>query len=186
MSNTKSLAEKEFEILEQKYSDAIVLEFKDEILNLVDKFGNIGQSGGSAPYYIDIISSAVKKLCSHETLSELTGEDDEWIDVSSYCNEEQKFIFQNKRDSSLFKDEDGCYYLNAIVFECKDDMGGTSFYSNNVIFDKNKILSSHQYIKKFPFYPRKFIIDVVKNGEDFFVKNENQLKDVFEYYDVKK
>lgn len=186
MLNTKSLAEQEFEILEQKYSDAIVLEFKDEILNLVDKFGNSGQTGGSAPYYAEIISSAVKKLCLHETLSELTGEDDEWNDISLYSNEEKGSIFQNNRNSALFKDKNGSYYINAIKFRSKDENGDYTFTDNCVLYNENKKLKSLQYIKNYPFSPKTFIIDVVKNGEYFFVKDENQLKDVFDYYDVKK
>ena len=42
--------ELEFKILKQTMSDAIILPFEEEILALVKKFMDSGQSGGSAPY----------------------------------------------------------------------------------------------------------------------------------------
>ena len=63
MSNTKNKAKREFEILKKTVKDAIIAPFEKEILALVDKFDNSGQSGGSAPYAANAISQAVKKLC---------------------------------------------------------------------------------------------------------------------------
>ena len=84
MSNAYNKALYEFSILE-KLNDpenpTIVLEFKDEIIALVEKFGESGQSGGSAPYVANIIANTVKKLCLHETISPLTGDDFEWSKV---------------------------------------------------------------------------------------------------------
>ena len=79
MTNTKSHAIRELEILEKTTPDAIISPFKNEIIALCHKFGESGQSGGSAPYTASAISQAVKKLMMQETIAPLTGSDDEWV-----------------------------------------------------------------------------------------------------------
>ena len=186
---TKS--EKEFEILENTIKDAIVLEFKDEILALVNKFGDSGQSGGSAPYVAQIISDVVKKLCLHQPITPIMGTDDEWNDISEISCEKNGTIFQNKRNSAIFKDNTGSYYLDAIIFK-----GKNSSFTGNADF-KNTTISSNQYIKSFPFEPKTFYVDVIETewsdknetvkqkGGGWWtsvVKDEKQLKPIFKYY----
>jgi len=212
MSNTKAKAEKEFEILEKVSTEdnkVIVLEFKEEILALVDKFGNSGQSGGSAPYVAQMISSTVKKLCMQEPIAPLTGEDDEWFyhDELGSGN-----TYQNNRESAVFKEtKDGrAYYLDAIIFQGEDVYDSFTGSVEGV--------NSRQYIKSFPFESKKFYVDVYReplpedwNEEPFYenktydqkefgetgvknwkvekyryhIKNKKQaLDDVFEYYDI--
>ena len=72
MSNTTDKATLEFEVLRSTVDDAIIMPFEKEILALVDKFGESGQSGGSAPYTAGAISSAVKKLCMQEPICDIT------------------------------------------------------------------------------------------------------------------
>lgn len=200
MSKTMTKAEQEFDILEQTNKEAIVLEFKNEILALVNKFGNSGQSGGSAPYVSQIISNVVKKLCMQQSISPIMGTDDEWNDVSEISDEKIGTIFQNKRNSAIFKDNTGAYYLDAIVFEGEN---GNRFTSGSVdLPEKEKTINglkigSSQYIKEFPFEPKTFYINVIetewadkeqtkqKNGGGWWtsiIKDETQLNDVFEYY----
>jgi hypothetical protein len=50
MTNTQSHAKRELEILFKTTPDAIIREFETEILALCEKFGQSGQSGGSAPF----------------------------------------------------------------------------------------------------------------------------------------
>jgi len=199
MSKCKSKAEIEFKILKKTNKDALVLEFKDEIIALVDKFGESGQSGGSAPYVSQIISSAVKKLCMQETISPIIGTDDEWSDVSEISDEKIGTIYQNKRNSAIFKDNTGSYYLDAIVFKGKNSSftGSANLLNNG---DENSRISSSQYIKGFPFEPKTFYIDVVEtewaDKEEtvkqegggwwtYVVKDIDQLYDVFEHYQCK-
>lgn len=200
MSKTMTKAEQEFDILEQTNKEAIVLEFKNEILALVNKFGNSGQSGGSAPYVSQIISNVVKKLCMQQSISPIMGTDDEWNDVSEISDEKIGTIFQNKRNSAIFKDNTGAYYLDAIVFEGEN---GNRFTSGSVdLPEKAKTINglkigSSQYIKEFPFEPKTFYVNVIetewtdkeqtkqKNGGGWWtsiIKDETQLNDVFEYY----
>lgn len=188
MSNTKNKAVIEFDILKKTVKDAIIMPFKDEILALVDKFGESGQSGGSAPYTAEAISQAVKKLCLQKPICPITGIDDEWF-------EHDDGHFQNTRLSSIFKKtKDGKpYYLDAIVFEGQN---GSAFTSNSVKLKDGSVLKSRQFIK-LPFNPKTFYIDVIetewadkeetvkKEGGGWWtsvVKDESQLKEIFKYY----
>lgn len=195
MTNSKSHAKRELEILEKTTPDAIVTPFKNEILALCEAFGKSGQSGGSAPFTATAISQAVKKLMMLETLAPLTGEDSEWVDMSRY--NDGKPMFQNNRDSRVFKNgKDGkAYFLDAIVFD--GDIGGR-FTGNGSVTHNGENIGSAQYIKEFPFTPKTFYVDVIdhrwadkeekipdENGDwwTHSIKDEKQLKEVFEYYD---
>jgi hypothetical protein len=195
-SNIHSHAQKELDILVKTTPDAIIAPFTNEIIALCEAFGKSGQSGGSTPYTAGAISQAVKKLMLFETISPLTGGDDEWNDVSGINNGEP--MFQNNRDSRIFKDgKDGqAYFIEAIVFD--GDIGGR-FTGNGSVndIDGNNV-GSTQYIKSFPFEPKTFYVDVIDhrwkdkdekipdgNGDwwTHSIKDESQLKEVFEYYD---
>ena len=197
-------AEQEFDILEQTNKEAIVLEFKNEILALVNKFGNSGQSGGSAPYTASAISQAVKKLLLQEPICDVTGHENEWVDVSEMGD--GSIMYQNCRCSALFKGgvESKAYYLDAIVWKGVDDYD--TFTGRVYIDDKNfELIGSSQFVK-FPFKPKTFYIDVVRIPiskeeaekrelhyiEDGFnecyytiLKDPKQLDKVFKYYDRK-
>jgi len=190
MSNTKTHAERELKILENLTPDAIIVEFKNEIIALCEAFGKSGQSGGSAPYTAKAISMAVEKLMMQQTVAPLTGEDSEWNDVSGING---STMFQNNRDSRVFKDgiNGKAYFIEAIIWD--GNIGGRFHgWSGNI--------SSNQYIKQFPFYPKTFYVDVIdyrwKDKEEKIsdtdgdwwtheIKDESQLKEVFEYYDKK-
>ncbi|HRG37134.1 MAG TPA: hypothetical protein PK289_01270 [Bacteroidia bacterium] len=197
MTNTQAHAKAELEILAKTTPDSIVTEFTPEILALCEKFGNSGQSGGSAPYVIEAISDAVKKLLSFEPIGPLTGEASEWINVSETPGGLP--LFQNIRESGVFKEGvDGpAYFIDAIVFD--GNLGGR-FNSQQGIEHGKSTISSRQYIKSFPFVPKTFYIDVfdyrwkdeletIADPEgDWWsheIANEEQLKEVFEYYDKK-
>lgn len=203
-SNTYLKAVKEFDILEKSYNHKdldkrpVILDFKKEILAVVEKFGKSGQSGRSAPFYAHAISSAIKDLCMHDPLYGITGEDWEWNDVSIFGDGSRHG--QNNRLGSVFKEEGSSrsYYIDAIVF--KDQNGSTFTSGNNVILSNGDTVGSAQYIKSFPFRQKTFYIDVIatewadkeekveKPGGSwwtFKIKDESQLKDVFEYYDKK-
>lgn len=194
----KTHSRRELEILEKTTPDAIVIPFKKEIISLCKAFGKSGQSGGSAPFTARAISMAVEKLMMHETLAPLTGEDDEWNDVTSINDGEP--WYQNNRDSRVFKEgkQGKPYFIDAIVFD--GNIGGR-FTGGDVVTLKNgKKIGSLQYIKSFPFEPKTFYIDVIdkrwvdeeetrldENGNWWTheIKDEDQLKEVFEYYNVR-
>lgn len=189
MNNTLTHAEREFEILGKLIdpnnpdSTPIIWEFKDEILALVKKFEESGQSGGSAPFTASAISQAVKKLCMHEPVGPITGEDWEW-DNTPCERSSGRIIYQNNRLSSVFKDgKDGTpYYIDAVVFR---NQNGACFTGK--VYKPFEV-SSKQYIKAFPFYPKIFYIDVIdtevaKDDWESELMDPKQLDEVRAYYD---
>lgn len=196
MTNTQSHAQRELEILVKTTPDAIIKDFVPELLALCEKFGNSGQSGGSAPYTAKVLSMAVETLCLQKSICPITGIDEEWNEVTEM--NDGKPMFQNNRDSRIFKDgKNGqAYFIEAIVFD--GDIGGR-FTGNGSVNDiEGCNVGSTQYIKAFPFEPKTFYVDVIdhrfKDKEEkqpdvngawwtHSIKDETQLKEVFEYYD---
>lgn len=192
MTNTQRFAATELGILIATTPDAIIRDFVPEILALCEKFGESGQSGGSAPYTATALSQAIKKLCLQEPICPVTGIDDEWMDVSEHTANNLK-CFQNKRCSALFKEGSSnlsAYYLDAIIVKTQN---GQTYSTNCGAICKtvskiygNKIYSRN-YVKSFPFIPKTFYIDVIekevaKDDFEFYVKDERQLKRVWKYY----
>ena len=193
MSKTKSFAEHEFNLLLKSTPDAVIRHFKKEIIALADAFGNSGQSGGSAPFVAKAISQAVEKLLLQKPICPITGITEEWHSCHSPGE-----TLQNNRLSSLFKEgaSGKPYYRDAIVF----DGGITGTFTGNSVKLKNgELISSIQFIKKLPFTPKTFYIDVIetewadkeetvkKQGGGWWtsvVKDESQLQAVAEYYDL--
>lgn len=185
---------------EKEGKTLLVAEFVPEIEALVDKFSQSGQSGFSAPYTAGAIIDTLKKMFAHEPLGEgITGADDEWNSLSQFGDKES---YQNNRLSSVFKEgkEGRPYYLDAIVF--KPVGKDYTFTGNSVMMTEgdSKTIGSRQYIKKFPFQPKTFVIDVhekeyrkLKDGSlieedgggwwESWLSNPSQLDQVWEYYD---
>lgn len=161
----------EFEILGtnpslDNYGDMV----KENVLQLMEVFSKQGHSGGSAP----IISRVFFDLANFKLLSPLTGNDEEFSEVSPN-------LWQNKRNSAVFKEGDGrAYFLDAIIWRTNKGM---------TYAGKTKCgTTSRQYIKSFPFTPKTFTIDVIEHEVkpydwEFQVKNPNDLDKVWEYYD---
>jgi len=82
---------------------------RKHLLHMVNEFAEEGHSGFSASYAL----SCLKKLLNFKPLSPLTGEDDEWGDVSQMNG---NTLYQNKRCSSVFKDDSGAWDINGKVF----------------------------------------------------------------------
>lgn len=198
MTNTQRFAQRELDILVKSSPDPenrpIIEPFIPEILALCEKFGNSGQSGGSAPYTATVLSQAVKKLCLQEPICEITGIDDEWVDVSHYgdgSNSTDDILFQNNRCSGLFKNKDGrCWYLDAIVW--KGNTEGESSSDWETFTGNVEGYRSRQYIKSFPFTPKTFYIDVTReqlpedwNQEPFIEGKEWYNTEEFERTGVK-
>ena len=202
-TNTQKFAKRELDILEATTPDAIILPFTKEILALCEAFGKSGQSGGSAPYTASAITQAVKKLCLQEPICDVTGHDNEWVDVSEISDGE--ILWQNSRCSGLFKYPDGkLSYVDAIVWKGEEDWD--TFTGRVYIDEKDFELIGSSQFAKLPFKPKTFYIDVVRVPitkeeaesrnlhyiEDGFnkcyytiLKDSTQLDKVFKYYDKK-
>lgn len=193
MTNTGRFAVSELDILCKNTKDAIVQEFYTEIVALCEKFGNSGQSGGSAPYTAAILAETIRKLCLHTPISPITGEDSEWVDVSECSGD--KGMFQNTRCSGVFKStETPAYYIDAIIFK---NQQGHCYSTGNVTLNDGSSISSACTIKTFPFTPKTFYIDCIdtewadreetikQQGGGWWtmkIKDEEQLKEVWDYY----
>ncbi len=184
-SNTFRFAERELEILSKSATDPnnrpIIEPFKKEILALCDAFGKSCQSGGSAPYTASAISQAVKKLLLQNPVCPVMGIDEEWVDVSSMGDGDTECVYQNNRCSGVFKNSEGkSWFLDAIIW--KEENGNT--YFGNGLLPTGERFHSKQYVKSFPFTPKTFYIDVVKE-----ILPENWTQEPFiewDYYDTKK
>ena len=79
---------------------------RENVLALLELFTSQGHSGMSAPVLISLFG----KLAAQTPLGPLTGEADEWNEVGPR-------VWQNRRASSIFKEEDGAAYnIEGIVF----------------------------------------------------------------------
>ena len=158
----------------------------EAVLELIEVFAKQGHSGHSAP----MVASIFQKLANYQTLTPLTGEDSEWNNVSGLTDN----TFQNNRNGAVFKDgKDGrAHYIDAIIWRTEKGTtwcGGARLSSPyQKAGTEPQIVRSVQYIKAFPFTPKKFVIDVIeeevaKDDWVFHVKNPDDLKAVWEVYD---
>lgn len=128
MSNYKSHAMTEFRAAgwvdeNGKFNDDMQEMICNHVLALLDVFDGEGHSGSSAPYAINLFST----LAKFDPIVPLTGEDWEWHDVSDYGGRDNGPVFQNRRCSHVFKDNDGAYDIDGKVFwEWYRDEDGTA------------------------------------------------------------
>jgi len=97
---------------------------RKHLLHMVKEFADEGHSGFSGNYALQCL----QKLLRFKPLSPLTGEDDEWTEVTRISGYPH---FQNKRCSSIFKDGNGeAYDIDGKVFwEWAKDEDGKQFKS---------------------------------------------------------
>jgi hypothetical protein len=109
-----------------------------DVLRLLRVFSDQHHSGGSAPIVIELF----KKLASYEILTPLTGEPDEWIEVS-------EGVYQNRRCSHVFKEDGGCYDIEGRIFKLPD---GT--YIQRMPDSRVEIT--------FPYWPKREYVDIAE------------------------
>jgi hypothetical protein len=117
MSNLINHAMREFRAAkwindDGKWNDEMQEAICNHVLKLLEVFSDEGHSGSSAPYAINLFST----LAKFEPIVPLTGEDWEWNNVSEYGGNDNGPQYQNKRCSHVFKDNNGAYDINGIVF----------------------------------------------------------------------
>jgi hypothetical protein len=102
-SNSVRLARIELELLEKQAEDPSDLEWQKmmtrDVLQVVQVISEQGHSGGSIGPFLNL----VRKCALQENLTPLTGEDSEWSEVGPA-------MWQNKRYSAVFKDDEGKAY----------------------------------------------------------------------------
>lgn len=77
----------------------------EAVMKMIDVFADEGHSGMSASVAI----SAFEKVARFEPLTPLTGEDDEWFEVTDG-------MFQNRRCSHVFKENGQAYDIEGRIF----------------------------------------------------------------------
>ena len=92
-----------------KFNDEMQEMICNHVMKLLEVFADEGHSGFSAPYAINLFS----KLAKFEPIGPLTGEDWELVNVSEQSG---YILWQNKRCGHVFKDENGAYDIDCIVF----------------------------------------------------------------------
>lgn len=108
MNQLKSFAEQELDAAGIT-EDSEDKDMRDHILHMIDEFAKEGHSGFSASMAISIL----EKLLRYEPLSPLTGDDSEWCDVAEVSG---YTLYQNKRCSRVFKEDDSVYDIEGKVF----------------------------------------------------------------------
>ena len=114
-------------------------EMAEHILKMVKLFGEENHSGFSAAYAVSIL----EKLLRFKPLSPLTGNDDEWNEITE---EMGRKLYQNKRCSHVFKDENGAYDIDGKVFV---EPNGASYTNRD----------SRVYVE-FPYTPKTEYVNV--------------------------
>ena len=129
---------------EGKFKDEMQEAICDHVLKMLEVFSDEGHSGTSAPYAINLF----KQLAMFEPVVPLTGEDWEW-------NETARGVFQNKRCSHVFKDEDGrAYDIQGKVFyewcerpldEDEDGYPGTKRFKSSYTSRESRVYVTFPY-----------------------------------------
>lgn len=123
-------------------------EVKENILELMTTLSTQGHSGFSAPYVIHLF----KQLAMYDTILPLTGEDDEWQDVSEYGDDGDEKLLQNRRLSSVFKRGSEIYDVHSIIFHEEGD--------DNVSYSFSKLVGKVE----FPYTQTRFEVSVPKDA----------------------
>jgi hypothetical protein len=121
-NNLKTHAINEFNYLGWPGEDEIQKMVCDDVLELLQVFSEQGHSESSALYILNIFD----KVARFGLLSPLTGNDDEWMEVSNG-------VWQNKRCYSVFKTEErGTYWIDGKVFR---EPNGCTYTSRDSFVD---------------------------------------------------
>ena len=133
MSNYDSHAWQEFRAAgwvdeNNKFKDEMQEAICTHVLKLLEVFAEEGHSGSSAPYALNVFDT----LARFKPIAPLTGEDWEWANVSEYGVHTDGPLYQNKRCSHVFKDSNGAYDIQGIVWYewCTDEKTGEKYKSH--------------------------------------------------------
>lgn len=140
MSNLVKHAQCELELAkagDSLYGDML----PDAVLEIIKVFSTQGHSGKSA----GIVTQMVEKLMRFEPLTPLTGDDDEWTEVSAG-------LFQNKRCSHIFWENGEAYDGQGRIFREPD---GSCFQNS-----KSRVPVT------FPYTPKTEYVDVPESTDD--------------------
>ena len=113
MSNLIEHSEREFKALGWPGDCEMQQVACANLLELLETFSGQGHSGSSAQYIINLF----ERLAKFQPISPLTGEDYEWNNMSTPGSYD---LFQNNRDSEVFKDATSAYWASGKIFRDSD------------------------------------------------------------------
>ena len=96
-----------------------------EILEVVELVSTFGLSGSIEPYFLSLLDSTLRR----KPIASLTGNDWEWVDVTEVSSSETE-LYQNRRLSSVFKDENHAWWIDGKIFSNNGDDWYTNKNSN--------------------------------------------------------
>ena len=189
----ENYAQEQFDLMKEKTPGAIILKYKEEILNICKKMANEGHSVASASMYRQIIVDVIDKLLQFKPINPINNTDDEWIKVNDTSKE---VYYKNKFYGSLFKDSNGKIEdIDLLIKNVKYRIikgektpcnGGC--WSGAVFKTREDALNNTNrikvYIKKFPYYvPKTFYLDMIEEEIDedswiMWMNNPKQLEEL--------
>jgi hypothetical protein len=197
--NNRDYILQEFEAIEKcpdKYQYLIPL--KEDILSMSEKIAGFGFSGSAAPIVTQAICHSIEDLLLFKNVEPLLGTDDEWTLV-----DEKNTLYQNKRDSSVFKGEDGRCHDNG-AFAIKEKYRNGEYQDDPLCWSSAVTVPStgkylfKAHIKSFPYTQRRFALyaacfefekdtAVLQPGSGWwrsYAINEAQIAELGRYYDL--
>jgi hypothetical protein len=166
-------AEKELDLLESCRSD--IKDYRPGLMAILVAFKNAEYPGWFAETAAVNIGLIVTALLSQKSIMPVGGDESEWVDMSQYGNPNER-CDQNKRNSAVFRDDKGVYYLDAIVW-VNENGNGTSGWVEGY--------SSLCYTPVVPFTPMTFKINVrTIDAENhvYEIIDKFQLEQVWKHY----
>lgn len=125
-----------------KFNDEMQEAICKHVLKLLEVFTDEGHSGSSAPYAINLF----QKLAKFEPVVPLTGEDWEWSEVSLYGGGP---LYQNIRCSHVFKDANGAYDIDGIVwYDWHTDEETGEKYKSHFTSRESRVPVTFPYVPK--------------------------------------
>ena len=177
-------AKRELEILERglegRHLD-IQREMTNCVMALMEIFSKQGHSGMSASYCINTFF----RLAKWKPLTPLTGEDDEWMDIS-FITRDGKGLQQNKRCYSVFrenKDNATAYDIDAVAFSSD---GGHTWFSSGDLRKKYSAGITFPYFP--PETPRGVYIKYTSDDNEKYIDitdDKDAIKELFDEFTKK-
>jgi len=93
----------------------------ENVIEILEVLSSQHHSGSTLPYLMGVLEDCV----SFKPIAPLTGEDSEWNEIDE-CITGGKKMWQNKRCSSVLKNEESVWDVNGITFIDKHGIGWTN------------------------------------------------------------
>lgn len=141
MADLVEYAKRELDIIGMKDGDDMNGAMRKHLLHMVQEFHDEGHSGFSAQYAI----GCLEKLLKYEPLSALTGKDDEWVEIADDQIIGGK-LWQNNRCYRVFKDENGAYDSEGIVFYTMETNEDGKEYKSYFTSSESRVAIEFPYV----------------------------------------